>query len=290
MDPIAAQADRLEAALADLEARKRAAAELAAKSAPHAERLRALEARVAALPQIERREVLDAIGRKQVSAAPKPIEPLRGGGFPAVAAHRLQAPRWPVWSALPEVELWQAVLLSLGIEPEEGLRDEACGSAPARPHIFSRLPKAYFDRRQDAQRALSTKGPIRPQGPLYVGMLQSPKCAVLLVEVGAFLRLAQYQVPDEMGEVVAPAAQQTDQGPRLKREALVRKYERDWPTVDRDLKDGSANGLSDAAKTDEHGMWWELKAVSWARQQGKLKDTPSLNRPATPFDGLGGSR
>ncbi|MDR6523076.1 hypothetical protein J2789_005766 [Variovorax paradoxus] len=57
----------------------------------------------------------------------------------------------------------------------------------------------------------------------------------------------------------------------LKRSALVEKHQGEWPTIDRDLKDGGENGLSEAAKHQRHGMWFEDRALTWARQQGKLR-------------------
>lgn len=57
----------------------------------------------------------------------------------------------------------------------------------------------------------------------------------------------------------------------LKREALVAAHQKEWPSVDRDLKDAGENGLSAAAKHPKHGMWFEERALTWAKQQGKLK-------------------
>lgn len=192
-----APADRLERALKDLEARKKAAAEIAAQSAPDAERSKALHAQIAALPQHERRAVLDAAGLHNVSAAPKPITPIRGGGF--VPEPSPQPVRWAVWRALPHAQLWQAVALSLNLEPNQTMLDQVA-RAPSR---FSRpgLPVEFFDRLEVCQRALSTAGPIKPQGPLYAGMLQNPRCDVLVSEVAAFLVRAEFTVPDEMREL-----------------------------------------------------------------------------------------
>lgn len=207
--PFAAEADRLEKALAELEARKKAAAEMAAKSAPHLERLTALHAQLQALPQSERREVLDAIGLHEVSAAPQPITRLRGGGFVGRPAPQRQPARWALWLTIPRVELWQAVLLSLGIEPDDSLEAEACGRVPDEPLSFNRLSREFFSRREDCLRALSTEGPIRPQGSLYVGMLQSPRCPVLLAEVAAFLARIGATVPIEMQ--ATPAVTKTEE-------------------------------------------------------------------------------
>lgn len=207
VDPIAAQADRLEKALADLDARKRAAAELEAKNAPHRERLRALEAQVAALPQSERRVVLDAMGRHSVSAAPTPIEPVSQSGFIGAQPPRYQPPRWPLWQSVPKVELWQAVLLTLGIEPTEALKTEARDPEPKSHLQRGRLPHDFFERRRACFLALSTEGPIRPQGPLYSGMLRDARCPVLLAEVAAFLARAGFIVPSEANATEDASAQ-----------------------------------------------------------------------------------
>jgi hypothetical protein len=211
LQSLAAQADRLEKALAESEARKKAAAEMAAKSAPHLERLTALHAQLQALPQSERREVLDAIGLHKVSAAPPPITRLRGGGFVGRPAPQRQPARWALWLTIPRVALWQAVLLSLGIEPDDSLEAEACGRVPDEPLSFNRLSREFFFRRVDCLRALSTEGPIRPQGSLYVGMLQSPRCPVLLAEVAAFLARIGATVPIEMQATPAAAITPTAQ-------------------------------------------------------------------------------
>ena len=81
----------------------------------------------------------------EISKAPPQIEPLAGGrhsrelDYPKPKAesrvtgsgkpsqpHSLRkprpeprAPRWPKWRLMPEVKVWQAVALSLGIEPEQ---------------------------------------------------------------------------------------------------------------------------------------------------------------------------
>lgn len=281
VDPIAAQADRLEKALADLEARKRAAAEMAAKNAPQIERLKALEAKLEALPQQERREVLDALGIRQVSAAPKPISPLRGGGFVSAPKPQTMPPRWPMWLSLPSVELWQAVLLSLGVEPDDAFRKAAMGNQPT-SHLQPRhLSGEFFQRRQDCFRALSDRGPIRPQS-FYSGALRDPACPVLLADVSAFLSASGYAVPDEL----SPDAF-VNKGPTIKRDALIAKYERAWTTIERDLRDGSSNGLSAAAKAEVHGMWFEAAALAWAERNGKYTPPEAMTRKkATPFDGL----
>jgi hypothetical protein len=272
-------ADRLERALREHEARKKAAAELGAQQAPELERLKALHTRLEALPQNERRAVSDAAGMRQVSAAPRPLEPLRGAGY--VPRLSPKAVRWPAWLALPHVELWQAVALSLGLNPADELRGEV-SRAPSR---FSRLPAEFFERLSHCKKALSFDGPIRPQGSPYQGMRQSPACPVLMADVAAFLTLAGFELPEEV-RPRPPAEPEVNRGALIKREALVLKHERTWPTIDRDLKDASENGLSAAAKSDKRGMWWEAAALAWATAKGKLRGA-GPGAPASPFSGLG---
>jgi hypothetical protein len=272
-------ADRLERALREHEERKKAAAELAAQRAPELERLKALRAQLEALPQRERRAVLDDAGMRHVSAAPKPEEPLRGGGY--VPRPSPKAIRWAAWLALPHVELWQAVGLSLGVNPADELRDEV-SRAPSR---FSRLPAEFHERLSLCIRALNFDGPIKPQRRPYPGRRGSLACPVLLADVAAFLVMAGFEVPEEV-RPRPPAQPEANRGALIKREALVSKYERAWQSIERDLKDASANGLSTAAKADAHGMWWESAALDWAKQKGKLHESRQKG-PASPFEGLG---
>jgi hypothetical protein len=57
---------------------------------------------------------------------------------------------------------------------------------------------------------------------------------------------------------------------QLKKVALVRKYAGVWATVESDLAHASENGLSRVAKAAAHGMWREVAALEWARQNGKI--------------------
>lgn len=74
------------------------------------------------------------------------------------------------------------------------------------------------------------------------------------------------------GEYILP------RGRRLKRNALIGDNIRRWPTIERDLKDAAANGLSAAAKDSELGWWWEGSAQEWARARGKYQGTSTSVR------------
>ena len=111
-------ADRLAQALGKLEANKKAAANMAASFKPD-ERLAALNKRLEALSQSERRQVLDAMGLKHISAAPEPITPLKGSSY-RPPNKPPEPPRidWRYWRHMPEVKQWEACALSLNINPD----------------------------------------------------------------------------------------------------------------------------------------------------------------------------
>ncbi len=115
---------------------------------------------------------------------------------------------------------------------------------------------------------------------------------------GFLVQVADSEAPEQTAATPAPVvaasdgparpAAMVDRGWVMKRAALIQKHERRWSTINRDFQDASDNGLSKAAKAPGHGDWFEVDALNWARQRGKLSEaigqqTPS---PATPFGGL----
>ena len=78
-----------------------------------------MQAKLDALPQHERRQVLDAAGLKHVSAAPPPLSPVRGSYAPAKPkAPDVSKPDWRFWTKIKAVKVWQAIVLSLDIDPD----------------------------------------------------------------------------------------------------------------------------------------------------------------------------
>ena len=76
-------------------------------------------------------------------------------------------------------------------------------------------------------------------------------------------------------EPAAPAGPTIDRGACVKRTALIDRNCRRWPSIERDLKDASENGLSRAAKADTYGDWWEGDALAWAEARNKLQAQPA---------------
>jgi hypothetical protein len=54
----------------------------------------------------------------------------------------------------------------------------------------------------------------------------------------------------------------------MTRIALIRAHLHEWPTIERDIKDASTNGLAAAKTGSRH--WDEAAALQWARAKGKL--------------------
>lgn len=64
------------------------------------------------------------------------------------------------------------------------------------------------------------------------------------------------------------------------RRALIRELQAEWPSIEKDLSEGSRNGLSAAA---HDGKVWDLeRARDWARQRGKLRPPPFESTRGSP--------
>jgi hypothetical protein len=163
-----------------------------------------LLAEVFAIPdQAERRRVLDLAGLNNVSAAPRTIEPIPQASRTETPQRSPREPRWPVWLALPKLKLWQCVALSLGIEPTDHVERSMRNGRQVNSRFFGLgVPGEFFDRLAACKQALSTNGPIAPQGTLYRGMLSDSGCPVLLKDVVAFLKRAEFEMPQAMAELV----------------------------------------------------------------------------------------
>ena len=112
----------LENALAEMEANIAKAAELQVKQLPELEaetaKQNALDLRLAALSQSQRRQVLNEAGLRHISAAPPPITPLKGSSYRLPIKRPFEQPiDWRYWRHMPEVKQWEACALSLNIDP-----------------------------------------------------------------------------------------------------------------------------------------------------------------------------
>lgn len=67
------------------------------------------------------------------------------------------------------------------------------------------------------------------------------------------------------------AAASNASGLAMTRVGLIGAHSRQWPTIERDLKDAGKNELASVAKVGQRG-WDEERALEWARSRGKLQE------------------
>jgi hypothetical protein len=200
--------ERLEQALRDLASEKTARSAFEQQIAAQAAKMEELTNQLQALSQPDRRRILDSVGLKNVSAVPRPIEPIRASAPLEIETKvRGHGPRWAAWKALPRLALWQCVALSINLEPTDRLESAMQSGRQQRGRLPNMgAPDEFFERLAFCKQAISTSGPITPQGPLYVGILQSSKCPVLLRDVAAFLQAADFTMPEQLQALLEPSA------------------------------------------------------------------------------------
>jgi hypothetical protein len=170
-------------------------------------------------PQSVSKPEHSAPGPKSWQKMPPPPPRVIRGSAPLQPRQRVGPIRWAAWLALPCVELWEAVALSMGLNPDDDELRKEVGRARS---MFSRLPAEFFERLHLCQRALHFNGPIRPQGSLYGGMQKSPNCLVLLADVAAYLTTSGFALPEQL-QPRPPAEPQANRGDSIKREAPAPK-------------------------------------------------------------------
>ena len=110
--------------------------------------------------------------------------------------------------------------------------------------------------------------------------------------IRAVMQPALTKAAEEIPELAEPPREEIDKeavaviidrGLVMKKAALIKKHQGQWPTLERDLRDASENGLSKMAKNPRHGFWFEVDALKWAEQQGKLLLNSANAAPKTQF-------
>lgn len=156
----------------------------------------------------------------RVSKAPAPIiTPLPGGSSGTFlswnTAKRRQSsdrpPRWSKWRLMPEVRVWEAVALSLGIEPEQVAANRNAWMGAKYPFDEDN----EFTDRLDVTIA-NVHDRNRFPTPCAINMGNAYLNGVRLSEFARFaIELAQWDMPDELQALAAigPAAQQQSAAP-----------------------------------------------------------------------------
>ena len=136
------------------------------------------------------------IRRVCVSNAPPPIIPIRVGRYTAPNAPPVPPPNWDKWGHMRDVELWEAVALSLNLEPDKlpvylGAF-ERFGDDP-----FRICPQTFLDRLQVANSNCGISLGFRPVHKLKA------RCLVDLPAFGVWA--AKLNIPNMPPELVAMA-------------------------------------------------------------------------------------
>lgn len=104
-----------------------------------------------------------------------------------------RAADWNVWSHVPNPRLWEAVVLSLNIDPRQvrHTKDQWMAS-PGADRMFDESPE-LSDRMLVARSNVSSEGPLHP---ISISMGQPLECKVSLSEFGAWAETLDWQLPN----------------------------------------------------------------------------------------------
>lgn len=199
----------------------------------------------------------------------------RAAGLPELPGELLYS-RWGTYleafNQEAESRGWWAGL----IPPKDPHRREGLAWAGAADEHRKLLKEALRDCKVQAWMA-GTYVPAMP------GMVALYHLVLTREGLESFAAILAMRVMDAPATVLAPAAAEplpdvvagaalgmANRGQRVKRKALIERNCRRWPSIERDLKDGSENGLSETARADTHGDWWEGDALKWAEAKGKM--------------------
>lgn len=167
----------------------------------------------------------------------------------------------------PKQEDWDAELIEVSREDIDGLLVQA-GAIPG---------KMGFDIRQQLQKIRAhTPSVDAPIGaPCLIGdawrqAVTKPFAAVLEMMAAASV---QEQAANGEGQSTTPPPVDLRKT-KVKRSVLLAMSDR-WETVASDFQHAKENGLDEAAKAPEHGMWFLEAALDWAKRHGKLRSEPS---------------
>ena len=116
---------------------------------------------------------------------------------------------------------------------------------------------------------------------------ERPKCISPEAEKGelAIADAESMVTASASGGVEPDKAGPVDKRRVMKKAALIKKHIAQWPTINRDFQDSSENDLSKAAKASKHGEWFEVAALNWAEQRGKLEKEQGQTNLATVWTG-----
>lgn len=73
-------------------------------------------------------------------------------------------------------------------------------------------------------------------------------------------------------------------GAMIKKSALISRYQNQWASIESSLNNAVVNGLSEAAKAEKHGYWYEADAKKWASDRGLISGEKQSLPPNSVFN------
>lgn len=137
----------------------------------------------------------------QISKAPPPISPLRGGFIPRKTEND-RLPRWNKWRLMPEVKECEAVALSLNIEPEN-IQTTNYGWMGLE-HPFDESVE-FIDRLMILKKHSSNRAHFPT--PCKLNMANWYECEVRLDEFAAWCIHVGFEIPPELSALSKAATQ-----------------------------------------------------------------------------------
>ena len=191
----------------------------------------------------------------------------------------LQKPTWSQWGLMRTAETWQAIALSLDVQPDALM--DTCGKKDLwwvdnKSEPF-KLYRDYILRANVLIENLPANNVPRRSGYLKRACVlawMAQHCVTYGWDIPDEFRALAGPIPPETRPELAPEAEThpaiKKEGYVFKKAALVKKHSASWPTIDADFNHASENGLSKAAKAPTHGDWYQSAALEWAAQRGKM--------------------
>ncbi len=142
------------------------------------------------------------MSENKISKAPEPISPLRGGGYIPKPNKSERLPRWNKWRLMPEVKEWEAVALSLNIEPGEIKTDGNAWMGAAHP--FSE-GEEFNDRLTILNKHVSNRTHFPT--PCILNMANWYQCEVRLDEFAEWCAHVGFAIPSELSALAKLATQ-----------------------------------------------------------------------------------
>lgn len=189
----------------------------------------------------------------------------------------------PTWATLAEAERWLAEetgqpwplprLIEAGCRVHAWIDPPPPGSTPMRDtwlaSVFEGRAEGYlaeFVFASDTARMRIDRSAVMSMTCTPSGELRhfDPPIPVDL----ASLRFAR----DELRALVSAAPEQ--EGPRVKRSELIERNKRQWPRIERDLREVSRGSAWLAPAKAGGGYWFEGTALSLARTNGRISALP----------------